>query len=332
MRCAHAGRTRKLGIFSIAALILFGTAVLLPAQENLGRGRISGTVVDEAGAPLEGALVIAQSLQSTAKLDGKTDKKGHFAIAGLGSGRWQVTASKEGYGTSSQEMNVSQLKSNPPLVLTIQKSSGLAALKSDTAQLELFDQGNTLLKEGKPDEAIKLFEDFLVKYPEIYQARLNIASAYLQKGDLEAAEARFRDVLEKIIAAHGDYAKDKATAVRAFSGLGEIGLKKNDFEAARKAFSEALAVSQEDEAAAYNVGEIFFSNQKIDEAIQYFELAIKIRPGWSKPYSKLGFVYLNKGEFDKALEFFNKFVTMDPQNPEVPQVRNVIATIEKMKK
>jgi hypothetical protein len=34
----------------------------------------------------------------------------------------------------------------------------------------------------------------------------------------------------------------------------------------------------------------------------------------------------------KALESFNKFVQLDPENPEVSQVKNIIATIEKMKK
>jgi tetratricopeptide (TPR) repeat protein len=93
-----------------------------------------------------------------------------------------------------------------------------------------------------------------------------------------------------------------------------------------------LEISPKDEAAAYNVGEVFFSNQQIDEAIKYFELAVQIKKDWSKPYLKLGYVYLNKGDFAKSLEYFNSFIQMDPDNPEVSQVKNVIAAIEKMKK
>jgi hypothetical protein len=43
-------------------------------------------------------------------------------------------------------------------------------------------------------------------------------------------------------------------------------------------------------------------------------------------------VYLNKGDFPKALEYLNKFVGMDPANPEVPNVKSMIAAIEKIKK
>ena len=104
-----------------------------------------------------------------------------------------------------------------------------------------------------------------------------------------------------------------------------------DFNKAQEYFAQALDISPEDEVAAYNVGEVLFSHQKVDEAIKYFELSIQIKKEWSKPYLKLGYVYLNKGDFDKSLEYFNKFIEMDPENPEAPNVRNIIATIEKMK-
>ncbi len=47
---------------------------------------------------------------------------------------------------------------------------------------------------------------------------------------------------------------------------------------------------------------------------------------------KLGYVSLNKGDFDKSLEYFYKFLEMDPESPEAHQIKNIIATIEEMKK
>jgi hypothetical protein len=43
-------------------------------------------------------------------------------------------------------------------------------------------------------------------------------------------------------------------------------------------------------------------------------------------------VYLNKGDFAKSLENFNTFIQLDPENPEVAQVKSIMETIEKMKK
>ena len=313
-------------------LCLLLTAIPSLSQEGLGKGRISGIVMDTNGNPVEGALITVKSARTDTKLEGQSDKDGRFAVAGMGTGVWKITASKQGYASSSIEMNIRQLSTNPPITFTLNKMVGLAALQTDEDSFALFERGNTLLQEEKYDEALTVFEEFIAKYPEVYQAHLNTGTCYSKKGDLDKAAAEFQLVLDKAHQAHGDYKKDTEATLRAFSGLGEVELKRGDFEAAQRQFSQALEISPRDEAAAYNVGEVYFSNQQIDDAIRYFELAIKIKEDWPKPYLKLGYVYLNKGDFDRSLVHFNAFLQMDPENPEAAQVKNVIAAIEKMKK
>lgn len=109
-------------------------------------------------------------------------------------------------------------------------------------------------------------------------------------------------------------------------------MKRGDLETAQGLFRRALEISPEDPAAAYNVGEIFFSNQKIDDAIAYLELAVKIKSDWPKAYHRLGLVYLNKGDLPKALENLRKFLELDPQSPEAASVKAAIAAIEQIKK
>lgn len=319
----------------VMALFLFltaGTAFAALAQEHMGKGRVSGIVVDAQGNPIEGALVTVESMKYETTLQSRSDEDGHFAVAGMGTGYWRVTASKKGYSSSYVDMNIKQLKRNPPVTFTLKKMTGYAALMADEESFAMFDKGNLLIQEEKYDEALEIFNEFLVKYPEIYQVHLNIGTCYLKKGELDKAEAEFKLVLDKTKETLGDYTQDPQASLRAFTGLGEVYIQREDFETAQQYFSQALDISPEDEVAAYNVGEVFFSHQQIDDAIKYFEMAIEIKPDWSKPYMKLGYVYLNKGDFDKSLEYFSKFIKMDPDNPEVPQVKNIIATIEKMKK
>jgi len=323
--------TIRKGLLTVTMMI--GILICLsPGQEDLGKGRISGTVADESGAPVEGALVVARSLRSETKFEVRSDGKGRFAIAGLGTGNWRITATKDGYGSASLEMNIRQLGSNPPVAFTLKKISGAAAVASNEEALSLLDQGNTLIGQEDYDQALQVFEEFMGKFPEVYQVRLNIGTCYLKKGDLDKAEAEFKLVLDKTLETHGDLKKDSGASLRASTGLGEVSLLRGDFEAAQKHFAQALDISPQDEAAAYNVGELLFSNQKIDESIRYLELAIQIKKDWPKPYLKLGYVYLNKGDYAKSLENFNAFIKLDPENPEVPQVKNMIETIEKMKK
>ncbi len=43
-------------------LIFLAPGSPLAAQENLGRGRVTGTVVDEKGNPVEGALIVVDGV------------------------------------------------------------------------------------------------------------------------------------------------------------------------------------------------------------------------------------------------------------------------------
>ncbi len=315
------------------AIVLAASAAAVPGgQENIGRGRITGLVVDEAGQPLTGARIAVRIVDGATTLEGVSDKKGRFAVAGLGTGRWRITADLAGYIEAFVEMPISQVRPNPSVTLTLKRAGGGPALQADPESLAAIDRGNALESEGRYDEAIALFEGFLEKYPDLYQVRANLGGARLKKGDLDGAEAEFNAVLERSGGASGGLVRDKGSAVRALTGLGEVALKKDDLESAGRLFSEALALSPEDEAAAYNVGEILFSGQKTDEAIRFFELAARIKEDWPKPYYRLGFAYLNKGDYDRSLECFKKFIALDPANPEVPNVKNVMAAVEKMKK
>lgn len=315
-----------------AVLLLAGSAALQAAQENFGRGRITGTVQDERGNPIAGAQITAQFVGGKGELDGTSDDKGFFAIAGLGTGPWRVAAAKAGYAAASLEIDVKQLRSNTPVNLTMKRITDASALRTDNASSELFDRGNRFFNEAKYDESIQVFEELLAKYPDIHGAHLNIAAASLKKGDMERARSEYQLVLDKTAPDPGAVPKDPATAVRALAGLGEVALKSNDFETAQTYLRRALEVSPADETAAYNVGEIFFSNQKIDEAITFFELAVRIKKDWPRPVFRLGIVYLNKGDFAKSLEYLNRFVQMAPDNPDVPQAKAMIAAVEKMKK
>ena len=313
---------------SIIALLV----IPMFSQQNMGKGRITGNVVDENGNPLEGVLILVESLNSNTNLKGNSDKKGNFAVAGMGTGAWQITASKSGYESSSEDRKISQLKRNTPIRFTLNRITNISSLASDKEYVSMIEEGQQLVEEEKYDEALAVFHEFLTIYPDVYQIHLNIGACYFKKGDLDKAETEFRKILDKIKEEFGNYKSEPQGSHRALSGLGEIYLEKGDLETSMNYFAQSLDISPDNAVAAYNVGEVFFSNQKIDEAIKYFELALQIKKGWSKPYMKLGYVYLNKADFEKSLEYFNKFLEMDPDSSEIPQVKNMIVAIEKMKK
>jgi regulator of sirC expression with transglutaminase-like and TPR domain len=44
----------------------------------------------------------------------------------------------------------------------------------------------------------------------------------------------------------------------------------------------------------------------------------------------LGYAYLNKGEYQKAINSLKKFLELAPENPEAENIKNLIPSLEKL--
>lgn len=301
------------------------------AQAGRGKGRINGVVVNEQGNSIKSATIVIEFAENKEFSQETTaDENGEWAFIGLGTGTWRVTASADGYISTYQDIYVRQLERNPKITLTLKKIQPTdEGIVQDESSLSLLEEANQLFTERKYDESIALFEQFLEKNPDVYQTHLNIGDCYREKGEVDKAVEEYNKVLEE---AKKDDLMGKEMAAKALAATGECYLKKGDFEAAQGYFEQSIELYSDNEILAYNVGEIYFSNQKIDEAIHYFTLSTQIKPEWGPPYLKLGYSYLNKGEYEQAKQNLNRFLELDPESPEAPNIKNVIDYLEKIKK
>jgi len=65
----------------------------------------------------------------------------------------------------------------------------------------------------------------------------------------------------------------------------------------------------------YNLGHYFAAQDRIDEAIEQFQAAIRVRPT-SEEYNNLGLAYESKGMIDAAVEMYLQAISMDAANAE----------------
>ncbi len=301
------------------------------AQAGRGKARISGVVKDEQRNSIKSAKIVIEFLEEAQVMREITvNKKGEWAIMGLGTGTWRVTASAEGYISVYKDVYIHQLERNPRITLVLKKT-----IQPDQVMIEdestwgILEKTNQLFTEKKYDEAIALLKQFLEINPNVYQAFISIGDCYREKGELEQALEEYNKALEQ---AKKDESMGKEMTAKALARIGECYMRKEDFETAQNYFKLSIESYPENEILAYNVGEIYFSNQKIDEAIHYFELSTQIKFDWGPPYLKLGYAYLNKGDYEKAKLNLNKFLELDPESPEIATVKNMVDYLEKMKK
>lgn len=303
----------------------------LAAQEGRGKGRIRGEVHDEAGNPIAGVQIVATHLQSGTAFTGKSNKKGAWAVAGLGTGYFRFTASIEGYETTYHEVRVSQFsKNNPPIEFTLKQAQvsdmSMSSIK-DEGILALFDEGNQLYDQENYSEAAVKFEELLLSNPNIFLVNLNIGNCYREMGEYDKAVESYMKILDKVMEDKGSHEGDE-WAAKAFAGLGETYIKKGDLDKASECLQKSIAIFPEDETLAFNVGEIYFNQREIDKAVEYYQKAIKINDKWGLPHLQLGYAYLNKGEYKAAIDSFKKFVEVVPEDPKAADIAVLIPQLE----
>ncbi|MGB8951742.1 MAG: tetratricopeptide repeat protein [Candidatus Aminicenantales bacterium] len=325
-------KARKAGKYLWILSLIFIFVYFVFGQEGRGKGRLQGAVLDEKGNPIENARIkVASLLYTEVSLETTPDKNGEWAVLGLGTGTWRVTVSADGYYPFYQDVDVKQLERNPEVNVTLKKLEFQQTFTiKDESSLSLFEEGNQLYAEKKYDEAISIYEQFIQKNPDIFQVHFNIGNCYKEKNELDKAMEEYKKILEEV-KNREEISGVKEIAAKALAAMGECYLKQKDFENAQKYFKSSIELYPKDEALAYNVGQIYFSNNNIEEAIHYFELAKQINPNWGSPYLRLGYAYLNKGDYAKAKENLTQFLKIDPESPEAPTAKNIIEYLDKQK-
>lgn len=318
---------RALSKFAAGAVIILLTAGLALGQAGRGIGRLGGSVHDSDDKPIPGAkvtLVFDQPGGTT--FEATTDKKGDWAVNGVGTGTWIVTASAKGFLPVMVSAYVRQLDKNPKVALKLVKQAADSGVVQDETTFQILEEGNAFFKDGKYDTALIMYEDFLAKNPGAYQVLLNIGDCYREKGEYDKAVEKYNQLIEQAVA---DSAMGKTMGAKGLAASGLCFLKQDKLAEAQEYFKKSIEMAPQDENLPYNVAEIYFSNQQIDEAVRYFELAIQIKPDWPDPYLRLAYAYLNKGDNAKAVENLEKFIKLEPETERTAQAKAILEAIKK---
>jgi tetratricopeptide (TPR) repeat protein len=316
-------------VLCAAAWVFAFFAAGLDAQEGRGSGRLAGTVVDEKGNPLEGASLRLEYLQFNNTMTAVSNAKGQWGFIGLGKGVISLTISKEGFLPSTIQLDISGVKKNPEPRIVLKKPTGDVAKEGlSDASKEILLQGNALFEQKRYAEALALYQRFREKYPDLSKVGLNVANCYIELQDYDKAIAEYQKVLESLSAEPPDKRDAKLTG-QIYAGIGDAYLRQNKFAEAEQNFKRSIDIDPADQALAYNVAEIMMQAGNADEAIRYYEMAIRIKPDWPKPYLKLGYAWLNKGNIKTALEIFNKCVEIGPAgDPDAALAKDILKKIK----
>ena len=163
-------------------------------------------------------------------------------------------------------------------------------------------------------------EYFGVGQPDLFSATIQqsaqlemLANNALKRGidlymrqDYKGAVKEFRRSVG--LAPNSSYSADASSYMaNAYLALG-------DSRGAIKAYEEALKRNPQRDDIAVNLGNVHFSNEDYDEAIEAYEKAVDIWPSSGNHYA-LGQAYMNAGRYSEADREFNTVLRIDPDMP-----------------
>ncbi len=166
--------------------------------------------------------------------------------------------------------------------------------------------GFALFQQGKSKEAVVALEKALAVDPKHWKAHNNLALAAIDSGELEVAEAHYRESL----------------AIKAqpaiYNDLGFVLEREGLPDEAAEMYRKAVKLDPGSASAQYNLGSSLARSGRYAEAESHLRKAIKISPN-TQTYTGLGIVLWQLGRANEAITNLQAAIKADPKNATAQQ-------------
>ena len=298
-------------------------ALLLAAgasAQTKGKLRLMGKVLNEAGLPVEGADVRAakKGEAQPQALATKTNKEGEWSLKDLAAGDYVIEAAKEGVGVVEATATLTDAdKDGKTVNITIKpKVDPNAEIQAGHQQAIQLAQAN------KPAEARKVWEDLLVKYPQVVQFHGMIGTMY-------AAENNAAKGIEHLKIA---LAKDPSNVPWQVL-MAELMMEAGDRVEAEKILMSVDITKVTDARAFMNMSINKINSGDKAQAEQAIEVLTKLLPQFPNEHMLLylrGRAYLAATKNVEAKADFEKYIATAPAT--APQMADAKKLLEQLTK
>jgi tetratricopeptide (TPR) repeat protein len=197
-------------------------------------GRLVGSVKNVIGQPVKAATIRAINPAAIpSEFTATADQKGEWAILGIRSGIWEVTASAPGFESSTLAVRVSLSLDNPKVQFMLVGAPVKGVMDGvDTKRLQaMLSAAESLMLQEQWDEAVAEYRNVLAMAPALDTVNLAIGRALRMKKDYAGAAA-----------AYGEALKRDGRNQKALLGLGLTQHERGDRAAAIATLEQVIAV------------------------------------------------------------------------------------------
>ena len=171
---------------------------------------------------------------------------------------------------------------------------------------EYDERAHQLYNEGQYDEALEVLREGLALYPNAVELHIGVGYARLARDEFAWARRSFEEALI-LDPEHED----------ALAGLGETLLKFGRTEAALKSFRRVLELGYQDDVdLMLQVGRALFREGLIDDAKEYFDIAVDQAPESAEAIALVGYAQHRLGDDNAAIATLRRALQLDNDHAE----------------
>ncbi len=166
---------------------------------------------------------------------------------------------------------------------------------------EYDERAHQLYNEGNYDGALATLREGLALYPNAVELHIGIGYARLARDEFAWARRSFEEALV-LDPEHED----------GLAGLGETLLRFGQVDAAKRMFAHVRALGYDDDIELmHQIGRALFREDEFEEAIEFFEVAIRQAPDNAESVALVGYAQHRLGRDDEAVEALRRALKID---------------------
>ena len=171
---------------------------------------------------------------------------------------------------------------------------------------EYDERAHQLYNEGQYDQALDVLREGLALYPNAVELHIGVGYARLARDEFAWARRSFEEALI-LDPEHED----------ALAGLGETLLKFGRADAAVKSFRRVLELGYQDDVdLMLQVGRALFREGMIDEAKEFFGIAVDQAPESAEAVALVGYAQHRLGDDNAAISTLRRALQLDNDHAE----------------
>jgi tetratricopeptide (TPR) repeat protein len=189
---------------------------------------------------------------------------------------------------------------------------------SAAAQESLGKGRELMFKKHDAKGSIEHFKKVIELDPAYLQGYILLGNACMQTQQWAEAQAAFERA-----------ARLEPQSSVAFLGIGAAHNQQLDYAGAQEPLRQSLELNQDSAEAHYELARSLWAMNKWEEAEPHVRKAIQLNKGYATPHVLMGNIYLQEENPSFAMTEFKEYLRLDPQGPDAPAVKVIVAKIQK---